>query len=308
MHIILAYPRGFCSGVNIAINTLESAISRFGLPLYVYHEIVHNSWVVEDFKSRGVKFVDDIDEVPSGSRLMFSAHGVAPDIRVVAAQRDIETIDATCPLVANVHREVIRYAAANYKIILIGHSGHDEVVGTMNEAPDSIRLIEKEDDIKKLNFTPDEKLVILTQTTLSVTETAKIIELLREKFPQNIIESNSNICYATQHRQDAITKLASEADVVLIIGSQNSSNSKRLYERGKSLGIRSILIDGPDNIDCNWFNDNDTVLISAGASAPEYVVQNCVQILKKNFNTTIEERRTCKDDALQINNKTLPSD
>jgi 4-hydroxy-3-methylbut-2-enyl diphosphate reductase len=295
VHIFLANPRGFCAGVNMAIRTLEAAIVRFGLPLYVYHEIVHNTWIVEDFKSRGVKFVSSIDETPEGSRLMFSAHGVAPDIRVIAEQKKIETIDATCPLVAKVHHEVLRYAKENYTIILIGHSGHDEVIGTMNEAPDSIILVERESDIYDLEFDSSEKLVVLTQTTLSVTETQSMIDALRRRFPQVVSELNANICYATQHRQEAIAALAPLVDIVLIVGSGNSSNSKRLAERGKSLGIKSILIDGADNIDLNWFKGDEKVLISAGASAPEYVVQDCVKLLQKNFNATVEERQTCTD-------------
>jgi 4-hydroxy-3-methylbut-2-enyl diphosphate reductase len=295
MHIFLANPRGFCAGVNMAIKTLETAIIRFGLPLYVYHEIVHNTWIVDDFKLRGVKFVSMLDEVPEGSRLMFSAHGVAPNIRERAKQKNIETIDATCPLVARVHREVLRYAADDYTIILIGHSGHDEVIGTMNEAPESIILVEHESDIHALKFAQDEKLVVLTQTTLSVTETKSMIELLQKKFPNIIGKSNANICYATQHRQDAIATLAALVDVVLIVGSENSSNSKRLAERGEALGVRSILIDGVDNIDVGWFNGSERVLISAGASAPEYVVQDCVRMLQKIFNATVEERQTCSD-------------
>ncbi|MDR0391216.1 MAG: 4-hydroxy-3-methylbut-2-enyl diphosphate reductase [Planctomycetaceae bacterium] len=292
MHIFLANPRGFCNGVNMAIKTLDAAILRFGLPLYVYHEIVHNRWVVDDFKARGVQFVSTIDEVPDGSRLMFSAHGVAPEIRVKASQKNIDTIDATCPLVARVHREVLRYAAGKYTIILIGHSGHDEVIGTMNEAPDSIILVEKESDICNLRINPSDKIVVLTQTTLSVTETRSMINLLQEKFPHIISESNANICLATQHRQEAITKFAPFVDIILIVGSENSSNSKRLAECGAALGVRSILIDGEANIDIGWFRGDEKVLISAGASVPEYVVQNCVKALQQNFNTTVEECQT----------------
>jgi 4-hydroxy-3-methylbut-2-enyl diphosphate reductase len=295
VHIFLANPRGFCAGVNMAIRTLDAAIVRFGLPLYVYHEIVHNTWVVNDFKSRGVKFVDSIEDVPEGSRLMFSAHGVAPNIRTAAIQKNIETIDATCPLVAKVHREVLRYAVENYTIILIGHSGHDEVIGTMNEAPKSIILVEHESDVYNLKLKSSEKLVVLTQTTLSVTETYSMIELLRKRFPNIICEPNSNICYATQHRQEAIAILAPFADIVLIVGSKNSSNSKRLAERSESIGVRSILIDGAENINSDWFKGDEKVLISAGASAPEYVVQDCVKLLQKNFNATVEERQTCTD-------------
>jgi 4-hydroxy-3-methylbut-2-enyl diphosphate reductase len=239
--------------------------------------------------------VDSVDDVPAGSRLMFSAHGVAPNIREMARLKGIETIDATCPLVARVHYEVLRYSASGYKIILIGHGGHDEVIGTMNEAPESIILVERESDIHGLKFEPEEKLVVLTQTTLSVTETKSMIELLQKKFPNITGKSNANICYATQHRQEAIATLAPSADIVLIVGSENSSNSKRLAERGEALGVRSILIDGVSNIDIGWFNGDERVLISAGASAPEYVVQDCVKMLQKNFNATIEEQKTNPD-------------
>lgn len=295
MHIILANPRGFCAGVNMAIKALEAALERFGTPLYVYHEIVHNKWVVEHFRKIGVRFVDRMDDVPSGSRLMFSAHGVSPEVRLTALERNIETIDATCPLVNRIHSEVIRAASSGYFIVLIGHRGHDEIIGTMSEAPEYIRIVENESEIESLSFSPDDKLVYLTQTTLSIKETRRMIELLRQKFPQIIGPPAANICYATQNRQDAIEKLGDGVDVALIVGSRNSSNSRRLAERAESLGICSYLVDGPDDIAAGWFTGDEKVLISAGASAPEHLVQACVQMLRDRFDATVEEKSVCEE-------------
>jgi 4-hydroxy-3-methylbut-2-enyl diphosphate reductase len=295
VHIILANPRGFCAGVNMAVKALDAALLRFGTPMYVYHEIVHNTWVVNYFRNIGACFVDSIDEVPVGSRLMFSAHGVSPEVRLQALKRKIKTIDATCPLVSKVHRDVIRYASEGYTIILIGHRGHDEVNGTMNEAPESIRIVENEQEIETLSFQPDEKLVYLTQTTLSVEETANMIELLQQRFPNITGHSGTNICYATQNRQDAVRKLSIGSDVVLVVGSRTSSNSRRLAELAKSLGICSYLVDGPDDIETELFQGNETILITAGASAPERIVQDCVQVLQTRFQATVEEKTTCTE-------------
>ena len=295
MHIILANPRGFCAGVNMAIKALDAAIEQFGAPIYVYHEIVHNNWVVEDFRAKGVHFVNTIDEVPVGGRVMFSAHGVAPEIRLTAIERNIETIDATCPLVRKVHQEVVRYASAGYTILLIGHRGHDEVIGVMCEAPEYIRIVENEHEIEGLNFELDEKLAYLTQTTLSIDETHKMIELMRRRFPGIVGPENANICYATQNRQDAVKELGAGADIVLVVGSRTSSNSRRLAEKAESLGICSYLVDGPDDIATGWFHGNETVLITAGASAPEHVVQACVGILQARFQATVEEKTVCQE-------------
>lgn len=298
MHVILANPRGFCAGVNMAIKSLEAALRRFGAPVYVFHEIVHNTWVVDDFRKKGAVFVDHMNEVPVGARLMFSAHGVSPEIRLNALERNIETIDATCPLVSKVHRDVIRYASFGYTIILIGHRGHDEVIGTMSEAPGYIRVVENAREIESLTFDPGEKLAYLTQTTLSVNETADMIALLRRRFPDIVGPSAANICYATQNRQDAVERLGGEADIVLVVGSRSSSNSRRLAERAESLGICSYLVDGPDDIAAGWFVGDETVLVTAGASAPEYVVRQCVDILRNRFGSTFEEKSVCEESVV----------
>ncbi len=295
MHIVLANPRGFCAGVNMALKALSAALERFGSPIYVYHEIVHNTWVVEDFRNRGVVFVDEIDDVPNGGRLLFSAHGVSPLVRRTAMERNILSIDATCPLVDKVHREVVRFASEGYTIIMIGHRGHDEVVGTVSEAPEYVRVVENEQEIDILSFAPDERLAYLSQTTLSLNETKKMVERLRNRFPQIVGPPGGDICYATQNRQTAVERLAVGTDIVLVVGSRNSSNSRRLAERAESLGICSYLVDGPDDITTGWFSGNETVLITAGASAPEYVVKRCVDILQTRFQATLEEKYFCEE-------------
>lgn len=295
MHIILANPRGFCAGVNMAIKALDAAVERFGTPIYVYHEIVHNNWIVEDFRKKGVVFVDAINEVPVGARVLFSAHGVSPEIRLTAAERNITAIDATCPLVSKVHREVIRYASLGFTIILIGHRGHDEVIGVMCEAPQYIQIVENEKEIHALEFDGNEKLAYLTQTTLSVDETRQMIELLRRRFPEIAGPEAANICFATQNRQDAIKKLSDGVDIVLVVGSQSSSNSRRLAEKAESHGICSYLVDGPDDIATGWFQGDETVLITAGASAPEHIVQDCVRVLVDRFYATVEEKTVCQE-------------
>jgi 4-hydroxy-3-methylbut-2-enyl diphosphate reductase len=295
MHILLANPRGFCAGVHMALKALSAALERFGTPVYVYHEIVHNTWVVADFRRRGVVFVDDIDAVPSGSRLLFSAHGVAPSIRRTAIERNITTIDATCPLVSKVHREVVRFVSEGYTILMIGHRGHDEVIGTVGEAPEYVRVVENEQEIDALTVTPDEKLAYLTQTTLSLNETHELVEKLRTKFPQIVGPPSGDICYATQNRQNAIEKLAVGTDIALVVGSRSSSNSRRVAERAESLGICSYLVDGPDDIAAGWFSGTETVLITAGASAPERIVRRCVAVLQSRFHATFEERVVCEE-------------
>ncbi|MHB8900731.1 MAG: 4-hydroxy-3-methylbut-2-enyl diphosphate reductase [Thermoguttaceae bacterium] len=290
MQIILAAPRGFCAGVNMAIESLELALERFGPPVYVYHEIVHNKWVVEDFSSRGVIFVDDLRRVPPGSNLLYSAHGVSPEIRRQATERRLNTIDATCPLVTKVHREAIRYARAGYTIVLIGHEGHDEVVGTIGEAPGAIQVVENTEDVDRLQLPPDTKVAYLTQTTLSVDDAARIIDRLRERFPQIEGPAKDDICYATQNRQEAVRTLVAQADVVLVVGSQNSSNSQRLAEIARTVGVPAYLIDGPEDISRQWFQGRETVVITAGASAPETLVQCCVRFLQEAFAADV---RTC---------------
>lgn len=290
MKIILASPRGFCAGVNMAIDSLELAISTFGTPIYVYHEIVHNKYVVETFRDKGAVFVDSLDEVPPGSNLLFSAHGVSPEVRKIAQARNLRTIDATCPLVTKVHLEAIRYAKAEYTIVLIGHEGHDEVVGTMGEAPQAIVLVESPQDVDALDLPADVKVAYLTQTTLSIDDANRIIARLKERFPQIASPPKDDICYATQNRQEAIHLLSMESDVVLVLGSQNSSNSQRLKELAQERGVQAHLIDGATDIDPDWFGGDETVLVTAGASAPESVVEECIKFLQQRYQAEVESR------------------
>ncbi len=290
MKIILANPRGFCAGVNMAIESLERALELFGTPLYVYHEIVHNRPVVERFRKRGVVFVDGIEEIPEGANVLYSAHGVAPAIREASETRRLRAIDATCPLVTKVHLEAVRFAQQGYTILLIGHEGHDEVLGTMGEAPANIRLVQDVDEVERLEYPPEAKLAYLTQTTLSVDDAEVIIRALRRRYPQIVGPSREDICYATQNRQEAVKDLVPEVDVVLVLGSQNSSNSKRLAELAQACGKRAYLIDGVREIDPRWFEGAGTVLITAGASAPEEVVEECVAYLQEHFGATVESR------------------
>lgn len=289
MEIILAAPRGFCAGVNMAVSSLELAIERFGTPIYVFHEIVHNQHVVKTFQTRGAVFVDHLEEVPPGSTVLFSAHGVSPEIRRLAQRRGLFAIDATCPLVTKVHLEAIKYAKAGYTILLIGHEGHDEVIGTMGEAPEAIILVEDEVAVDGLQFELGCKLAYLTQTTLSVDDANRIISRLRQRFPWIESPPKEDICYATQNRQEAVRLLSSQADVVLVLGSQNSSNSQRLRELGAEQGKRAFLVDGPDDLQLDWFRHEDRVLITAGASAPESVVQSTIAWLIDQFQASLRE-------------------
>jgi 4-hydroxy-3-methylbut-2-enyl diphosphate reductase len=290
MKIILANPRGFCAGVNMAIESLEQALKHFGSPLYVYHEIVHNRPIVERFRKRGVVFVDDISEVPNGGTVLYSAHGVSPVIRQHSAERNLRAIDATCPLVTKVHNEAVRFAKEGFTIVLIGHEGHDEVIGTMGEAPANMVLVEDVDDVAALSLPADTKLAFLTQTTLSVDEAKVVIDALRAKYPQIVGPHKDDICYATQNRQEAVRDLVPEANVVLVLGSQNSSNSQRLAELARSVGRSAYLIDRVSELHDDWFKSTDTVLITAGASAPEDHVQDCVEYLREKFGATVESR------------------
>jgi len=297
MKILLASPRGFCAGVNMAIESLELAIRLYGTPIYVYHEIVHNKYVVETFRSKGVVFVDGLDEVPEGAHLLYSAHGVSPEIRRVSRERRLHTIDATCPLVTKVHLEAVRYAKEGYTIVLIGHEGHDEVIGTMGEAPEAMVLVESPEDADRLNLPADAKLAYLTQTTLSVDDANRIIRRLRERFPQIATPPKEDICYATQNRQEAVKMLSQEADVVLVLGSQNSSNSQRLAELSQENGVPAYLIDGAADIKPEWFAGDETVLVTAGASAPELVVEDCVEFLRKKFDAAVEVRTVREEEV-----------
>lgn len=297
MRILLAAPRGFCAGVNMAIESLDLAIRAFGTPVYVYHEIVHNKYVVETFREKGAIFVDHLTDVPSGSTLLFSAHGVSPEIRRIARERDLRAIDATCPLVTKVHLEAIRFAKEGFTICLIGHEGHDEVIGTMGEAPEAIVLVESPDHVDRLTFPADAKIAYLTQTTLSVDDANRIIQRLQERFPQIVGPPKEDICYATQNRQEAVHTLADEANVVLVVGSQNSSNSQRLKEISLERGVPAYLVDGPQDIDLSWFTGEETVVITAGASAPESLVQGCIDFLRERFNARIELRSIRREDV-----------
>ncbi len=290
MNILLANPRGFCAGVEMAIQTVEEAIQIVGTPLYVYHEIVHNRHVVERFVRDGVIFVDHIDEVPAGSTVVFSAHGVSPEVRNRAKARRCTMIDATCPLVTKVHTEAIRYARQGYRILLIGHAGHDEIVGTVGEAPDAITIVESAEDVKRLPFTEKDRLVYLTQTTLSMDDAQRIISAIKQRYPHVKEPPSEDICYATTNRQHAIADLAPEADLVLVVGSRNSSNSVRLTEISENCGTRAYLVDDVSEIDHRWFEGVDTVVITAGASAPEHLVQQIVDELTDKYNGRLQDR------------------
>lgn len=288
MKILLASPRGFCAGVNMAIESLDLTLRKFGAPVYVYHEIVHNKYVVESFKSQGAVFVDELEEVPPGSVLLFSAHGVSPEIRKLAQERNLNAIDATCPLVTKVHLEAIKYAREGYTIFLIGHDGHDEVIGTMGEAPEAMILVETEEDVDRLEVAEDAKVAYLTQTTLSVDDANRIIARLRAKFKNLVNPPKEDICYATQNRQEAVKKIAAQADVCFVLGSQNSSNSQRLRELAEEHGINAFLVDGAADMQDEWLDGVETVLITAGASAPETVVNECIEWIKERHEATVE--------------------
>lgn len=286
---MLANPRGFCAGVNMAIQTVEEALKLVGRPLYVYHEIVHNRHVVDRFVKQGVVFVDEIDEVPASSTVIFSAHGVSPEVRRRAKERGCTMIDATCPLVTKVHMEAVRYARQGYRILLVGHAGHDEVVGTVGEAPDAITIVESVEDVAKLELPDDVPLVYLTQTTLSMDDANQIIGALQKKYPQVKAPPSEDICYATTNRQHAVRHLAEDADLVLVVGSNNSSNSVRLTEISENSGTPAYLMDDVSELQDAWFEGVETVLVTAGASAPEDLVQEIVHRLQTTYGGTIEE-------------------
>lgn len=297
MKILLAAPRGFCAGVNMAVQSLEMALSHFGPPIYVYHEIVHNQHVVRTFQGKGAIFVNHLEEIPPRSTVLFSAHGVSPEIRRVASERQLNAIDATCPLVTKVHLEAIKFAKEHYTIILIGHEGHDEVIGTMGEAPEAIVLVEDVDEVDQLNYGPETKLAYLTQTTLSVDDANRVIGRLKERFPWIVGPAKEDICYATQNRQEAVRLLCEEANQVIVLGSQNSSNSLRLKELAAERGRNAVLVDGPADLDPAQFAEEDVVLITAGASAPEEVVQSTIQWLQQHFAATVELREIRKEEV-----------
>jgi 4-hydroxy-3-methylbut-2-enyl diphosphate reductase len=281
----------------MAVGCLERAMELFGPPLYVYHEIVHNKRVVDGFRRRGVIFVGSLDEVPEGSRLLYSAHGVSPVVRRQAESRRLRTIDATCPLVHKVHLEAARFAREGFSIVLIGHAGHDEVVGTLGTQPEYMQLVETAEDVDLLEMPDSGKVAYLTQTTLSADDAGKIVERLRRRFPKIEGPAKEDICYATQNRQEAVKVLIEQADAVLVLGSRNSSNSNRLAEIARAHGAPAHLIDGSEEIDPAWFFDADTILITAGASAPKEVIDECLSYFVKNFDAVIDERVICKESA-----------
>ncbi|NDE89603.1 MAG: 4-hydroxy-3-methylbut-2-enyl diphosphate reductase [Alphaproteobacteria bacterium] len=281
MKVILAQPRGFCAGVERAIEIVEEALLRFGPPVYVRHEIVHNPHVVDRLRAKGAIFVQETDEIPQGAITIFSAHGVSEAVEDHAKTRGLEIIDATCPLVSKVHTEGQRYTKMGLEIILIGHEGHPEIEGTLGRVPGKIHLISEVEDVAKLNVSDPDKLAYITQTTLSVDDTREVIEALQQRFPAIIGPSTKDICYATQNRQAAVRDLSKHADVVLVIGAHNSSNSNRLRELAEEHGIPSYLIEDASKLDPEWLKGKKAVGITAGASAPEDLVQDLIDAIRK---------------------------
>jgi len=280
--VVIAQPRGYCAGVEMAVETVERTLQRHGAPVYVFHEIVHNQHVVQDFTRRGVRFVQSIDEVPRGAKLVLSAHGVSPAVWQKAKEQQVEiVIDATCPLVDKVHREVRKFATQGYWIILIGHESHDEIIGTSGEAPERIRIVADVADARAVAIPDPDKVIVLTQTTLSVDDTREVIDVLKERFPRMITPPKEDICYATQNRQDAVKQLAGEVELVLVIGSRNSENSNQLCKVARARGTTAYLIDDHHAIDPSWLAGVERVGITSGASAPERLVQETADFFKR---------------------------
>jgi 4-hydroxy-3-methylbut-2-en-1-yl diphosphate reductase len=273
MKVLLASPRGFCAGVDRAIEIVERVLELYGAPIYVRHEVVHNRFVVEGLRSKGAVFVDDLAQVPDGGTVIFSAHGVSREVELEAARRRLRVFDATCPLVTKVHREVVRRREAGAEIVLIGHAGHPEVVGTMGQVDDGIHLVENVDDVARLEIADARRVAYATQTTLSVEDTQRVVAALRARFPAISGPRRDDICYATQSRQDAVKEISAKCDVVLVVGSPNSSNSNRLREVAETYGARSYMIEGPDDIRSEWLAGAEHIGLTAGASAPEVLVQ-----------------------------------
>ena len=279
--IYLATPRGFCAGVDRAIAIVERALEKFGAPIYVRHEVVHNAYVVNDLKQKGAVFVEELDEVPKGATVIFSAHGVSQAVREDAERRGLNVFDATCPLVTKVHVEVARMRDKGLEIIMIGHKGHPEVEGTMGQSTGGMYLVETPEDVARLHVADPDKLAYVTQTTLSVDDAARVVEALKTRFPNIVGPKKDDICYATQNRQDAVKKLAGECDAVLVVGSPNSSNSNRLREVADHLGVPAWLVDSAEDIQPDWLAGKSRVGITAGASAPEILVQQVIERLKQ---------------------------
>jgi 4-hydroxy-3-methylbut-2-enyl diphosphate reductase len=295
--VLLASPRGYCAGVERAVETVELALEHYGAPIYVRKQIVHNAHVVRELEERGAVFVESETEAPEGSTIVFSAHGVAPAVHVHADELGLKTIDATCPLVTKVHVQARRYAAAGYTVLLIGHEGHEEVVGTMGEAPDSTVLVQSVEDAEALALPPDAKLAYITQTTLSVDETSEIIAVLRRRYPQIYAPKKEDICYATSNRQWAVKELVGDIDLLLVIGSRNSSNSNRLVEVARADGVPAYLIDDETEIDAAWLEGVTTVGVTSGASAPESLVERVCDWFRARGVEQIEPFRMVDEDV-----------
>ena len=295
--LLLAAPRGYCAGVDRAVQTVERALEVYGAPVYVRKEIVHNKHVVEQLRERGAIFVESESEVPEGSTAVFSAHGVAPSVHENAAARELNVIDATCPLVTKVHVEAKKFAAEDYTIVMIGHEGHEEVEGTMGEAPNHIVLVQSEEDVAALEVPDPQRLSYISQTTLSVDETRSIILALREKFPAIVGPRTDDICYATTNRQAAVKELAKECDLVLVIGSRNSSNSNRLVEVARECGAASHLIDNESQVQEEWLEGMRIVGITSGASAPEELVKRLVQFFRDRGTDDVQELEVIREDT-----------
>jgi 4-hydroxy-3-methylbut-2-enyl diphosphate reductase len=304
--VLLAKPRGYCAGVDRAVVTVEKALETYGAPVYVRKEIVHNKHVVETLRERGAIFVDELDDsIPEGAITVFSAHGVSPAVHADAQRRQLQTIDATCPLVTKVHREALKFAAEGYTIVLIGHAGHEEVEGTMGEAPEHIVLVESEADVATLQVPDETKIAYISQTTLSVDETRSIIAALRERFPHITGPRTDDICYATTNRQAAVRQMASHCDLVLVIGSTNSSNSNRLVDVARDLGTAAYLIDGAADVQEAWLEGAKVVGITSGASAPEELVSGLIDFFRARGTTQVEDFHVLREDVRFMLPKTI---
>jgi 4-hydroxy-3-methylbut-2-enyl diphosphate reductase len=295
--IILLRPRGFCAGVVRAIDVVKIALNMYGAPIYVRKEIVHNRHVVEELRALGAIFVEELDEVPVAARVIFSAHGVSPEVRTQARQRNLKVIDATCPLVTKVHLEAVKFARKGFTIVLIGHKDHDEVIGTLGEAPEATALVSTVEDVDRLEVTDPERVSFITQTTLSLDETRDIVERLKEKFPRIQGPAAQDICYATENRQVAVKAVVPLCELLLVVGSQNSSNSRRLVEVCEKMGVPAYLVDDLTEVQQQWLENIQTVALTAGASAPENLVQQLVEFLQQRGFAQLEEMEIKEEDV-----------